>query len=390
MSYLKADDVRRQMTVTEAASMVDIGASDLSVCRRRKGVRYVAAALAVSTAAVFGIVGLPASAEAAASLQCPNSLPGYTVIVGTSGGDDLEGTPGDDHICGLGGADTIRGLAGDDMIYGADGDDTIVGGDGDDLIEGGEGGDHIDAGLGRDTVYGDFIDSEPVDPTRAADVILLGEGADFGWGGPGDDIMNSGGSSLAESSLHADDMVGENGDDMMTGGIVTMSDQFHGEAGNDFIYPSPIAVGGSVTGNLATGGTGNDVAILVNGRGLPKPDVWNPDDTIDIPITPFCSIGSSEVVDGTRQTVMSCEVPWLRAIGGSGGPLSVSVEIDESGTVTSLEGELYDGLATVQSSPQQIDDLRSWQRTLESDICICDPLNSFPAPSSWSPYDIPL
>ena len=115
---------------------------------------------------------------------------------GPTGPIDVTGTPG---------ADSIIGTSFDDTIAGAEGDDTISGAGGGDLLNGGPGNDVIDGGDGGDTIFGG----------DGNDLLTAGAGNDVVFGGAGDDTLVAG--------------VGEG------------ADEYHGEAGNDWIvYSSAV------------------------------------------------------------------------------------------------------------------------------------------------------
>ena len=110
-------------------------------------------------------------------------------LVSDDGDDSLYGGDGDDGLYGGSGADSIDGGNNDDTIQGDEGNDTLLGGTGSDIIFGGDGADSIEGG-------------------DDADVIQTGDGNDTVLGGGGDDILIYTGDGL---------------------------DEFHGDAGIDWI-----------------------------------------------------------------------------------------------------------------------------------------------------------
>ena len=171
-------------------------------------------------------------------------------ITGTTGDDTLTGTGGPDVICGLAGADLIRGAGGDDILRGDAGDDRLIGGTGADVMQGG-----ADSDAAQYTT-----ETLPV-------TVTLGDGANDGVAGEGDDVRNdverifggsdadtltgnadantligNGGGDTLSGGGEADNLVGGNGSDGLNGGSGT--DRLVGDAGSDTF----------------TGGLGSDTA----------------------------------------------------------------------------------------------------------------------------------
>ena len=110
-------------------------------------------------------------------------------VTGTAGDDVLTGTPGTTCICGGGGDDVLRGGDGDDVLFGGDGSDRLDGGEGDDTLLGGDGEDLLITGAGADAMRGGGgLDSVSYANRRAPVWVSLGESADDGEDGEGDDI----------------------------------------------------------------------------------------------------------------------------------------------------------------------------------------------------------
>ncbi|MBK8121725.1 MAG: hypothetical protein IPK39_23210 [Sulfuritalea sp.] len=106
-----------------------------------------------------------------------------SLIVGSSGSDELGGTDFGDTMHGLAGTDWLSGGDGGDRLYGGDGTDRLFGGAGDDTLIGGAGNDRLRGDVGDDTYVfnrGDGDDQifnyrdEEEGATIGLDVILLG------------------------------------------------------------------------------------------------------------------------------------------------------------------------------------------------------------------------
>lgn len=76
--------------------------------------------------------------------------PGYTLVRGTAGNDNLYAGSGKQLIRGLEGNDTINDLSGDDIACGNEGNDRVNGGGGNDVLVGGAGTDTLNGGSGLD------------------------------------------------------------------------------------------------------------------------------------------------------------------------------------------------------------------------------------------------
>ena len=93
-------------------------------------------------------------------------------ITGPAAGETLVGTSGADVICGAGGNDRLLGKGGADVLRGEDGNDALVGGAGADVFEGGA---EQDTASMKDA---------------AAVVVSIGDGANDGSAGEGDDVQS--------------------------------------------------------------------------------------------------------------------------------------------------------------------------------------------------------
>jgi Ca2+-binding RTX toxin-like protein len=204
-----------------------------------------------------------------------------TVLAG-SGNDKLTGGAGPNAIYGGGGTDTIDG---------GGGNDTIDAGAGDDTLKGGAGADTLAGGSGRDTA--DYSDR------RASVYVSLGDGANDGEGGEGDDVAGDvetvkggSGSDVLTGSDAAETLTGNNGDDVLRGR--GGADTIQGGSGNDTIdfadRGDPVTVDldanrdsdGDRFGDdieSAAGGAGND--RLIGGGGENALSGGPGNDTID-------------------------------------------------------------------------------------------------------------
>ena len=191
-----------------------------------------------------------------------------------TGGDDVVSSGhGNDYIVGGTGSDVIdsaggNNLIGADYLYaelnvdgsrfvdndgdhdtGYDGDDQVTTGAGEDWLFGGFGNDNLSAGAGNDIAIGDTaritlnVDQSlrltVTNPTLGGDdYILLGDGADMGFGGAG-----------------ADSIYGGDGPDLLVGDFATVDQRQDGFRFIETTYPS---FGGS---DLLNGGASFDVLI---------------------------------------------------------------------------------------------------------------------------------
>ncbi len=149
---------------------------------------------------------------------------GNDSILGMGDNDLIDGGIGNDTIYGGTGWDTIQGYDGNDYIYGGEGTDSIDGGDGDDTIKGGSEGDFIRGGLGDDNIDGGDNDlmareydvASYLTATTGVFVDMVG-GTAIGWDGS-DTVTGGDGSDTLlnlegiQGSIHADKLVGDNGE----------------------------------------------------------------------------------------------------------------------------------------------------------------------------------
>ena len=242
-----------------------------------------------------------------------DGLGGSDLIKGYAGDDHLSGAAGNDTIVGGAGADSIDGGEDNDVIYSGDASlsfgfgnpplldtgtdiDTLIGGNGSDHLFAGYG-DSVDGGA--DGLYGDSLyisfqgapEGVTADFTQTTQVI---------GGGTITGIENIGwveGSNFADDITIAADSVGTEvygmgGDDVITGGAEVIDggdgndvldarftsnlSSLFGGAGNDIIYGSLTAGSDAEGGDgddtiyasgIALGGSGNDTIVLLQSLG---------------------------------------------------------------------------------------------------------------------------
>ena len=115
--------------------------------------------------------------------------------------------------------------------------DVLTGGEADDVLVGDDGADWIYGGLGNDQLLdGGAAATDGLFGGEGNDILVLGAGHDAGWGGPGNDII------LADA-----------GNDFLFGG--TADDWLYGGSGEDRLDAGP-GVDGILTG------TGNDTVVF--------------------------------------------------------------------------------------------------------------------------------
>ena len=153
-------------------------------------------------------------------------------ITGTAAGETLSGTSGADVICGGGGNDRLIGGRGADVLRGEDGSDTLIGRAGADVFEGGAG-----------------IDTASYGESSAAVTVSIGDGANDGTAGEGDDVQAD--VERVKGGSGDDDLTGDGGPNRLQGdeGI----DQLDGGGGDDVLFGGPDA-------DVFIGGIGRDIA----------------------------------------------------------------------------------------------------------------------------------
>jgi Ca2+-binding RTX toxin-like protein len=315
--------------------------------------------------------GLLAAAPAYAATRA--ACPVRATIYGTAGNDLIVGTPGNDVICAGSGNDTIIGKGGADQIYGGPGNDGITTGAGADTIFGGSGADLIDAGAGDDLIFGDNPTTLLRDPTDngadGADVIYGGLGSESIDGGGGNDIIFTGGVGGPKPAIGTNIVHGGPGND------VIMSDfrypggfeYFYGDAGSDLLWPNPLRL--NPLGNVAVGGTGNDVIILLN-FAMDGAHMGDLSTSVTFPLGGLCGItvplpGDPKPGDTGK---LSCKLPVNVKIPGLINGLNLNLSVNANGKVT----------ATVSVKPSgALAALNTWQTMAKggfpAEVCVCDP-----------------
>jgi hypothetical protein len=203
--------------------------------------------------------GLP---DDGAAGEGDNVLGPVTGIAGGAGNDRLEAGPLASGLAGLGGNDTLVGSPERDTLTGGPGDDELLAGAGNDSLWGDEGADILSGGADLDEVsYGGAAPLQ----------LSIGDGANDGAAGEGDDIrediegLNGG---LGDDVLIGDDdpnrLAGLSGRDVLRGrggGDELLGwgdgDELDGGAGRDVVSTRP---------HRHQGGFRLDRALLVDGE----------------------------------------------------------------------------------------------------------------------------
>ena len=174
----------------------------------------------------------------------------------------LDFAGGNDCVCGSGFDDVIDVGTGDDWVFGGDGVDNITAGAGADVIFGDGGDDDIFGNDGDDLLFG----GDGLDTLEGGadnDTLFGGAGADILRGDGGDDTLNGGAENdTLEGGDGADSLIGGAGADILRGDAG--DDTLNGGTENDQLFGGPGA-------DSLTGGAGDD----------PQLDGGDGDDTID-------------------------------------------------------------------------------------------------------------
>jgi hypothetical protein len=145
-----------------------------------------------------------------------NLLGPITGITGGDGDDLLEAGPTASALFGAGGKDTLVGSPQGDSLHGGDGDDSLSGGDGNDHLTGAGGADALSGGPGLDeAAYGG---TQPLH-------LSIGDGANDGVAGEGDDIREDieslaggSGNDVLIGDADANRLIAFGGQDVLRGG----------------------------------------------------------------------------------------------------------------------------------------------------------------------------
>ena len=225
-------------------------------------------------------------------------------IAGGSGNSLLNGGSGDDQLYAQGGGNRVFGMQGDDWIIDGEGNDTLRGGAGNDIISVTGGDNLIDGGAGFDMVGTlDFRNSGSgvylpfdgrtmtvetdagVQTLKSIETVSFVYGSDYGdyitpqgttsWAGGvvgiysygGDDYVvgtgvygGEGNDTIIGLSNYYNDLVGENGDDVIIASGDVLQAFLEGGDGNDLL------IGNGSGLMLITGDGGDDTLVGGNGR----------------------------------------------------------------------------------------------------------------------------
>ena len=162
------------------------------------------------------------------------------LLNGDAGNDQLYGAAGKDTLNGGADNDTLNGGGNDDILNGSSGVDQLIGEDGDDILAGGSLGDTLDGGNGNDTA--DYSASLGVDVSLDGSFTATGDAISDSFSG----IEN-----LTGSSAGADNLAGDDGDNILRG--LGGGDSLFGRGGNDLLA-------GGLGADTLDGGLGIDTA----------------------------------------------------------------------------------------------------------------------------------
>jgi hypothetical protein len=313
------------------------------------------------------LVATPAHASARAA--CPVRA----TIYGTTGNDTITGTPGDDIICAGAGNDTVKGNGGTDRIYGGPGDDRITTGPGNDMVNAGSGADTVVTAAGNDLIFGDNPATSLRDRTDPGadgpDLILGGLGSDSVDGGGGNDLIYTGGVGGPNAATGTNIAHGGPGNDVILsdwrypGGF----EYFYGDDGSDLLWPNPLRL--NPLGNVAVGGKGNDLIVLVN-LAMDGAHMGDLSTSVKIPLGKLCSVDvplpvKPEPGDTGR---LSCALPVKVKVPGLIKGISLSASVDAHGKIS--------GKVSVRPSAvvAAVQGLRTMAKgNFPAEYCLCDP-----------------
>jgi Ca2+-binding RTX toxin-like protein len=231
-------------------------------------------------------------------------------VAGGDNNDDIMGNTLSNILSGGAGNDTLNGMDGNDMLSGADGTDTLNGGNGDDTLDGGADNDLLNGDAGADTLDGKDgddtldggLDDDQLSGDAGTDTLFGGDGADTLNGGLDDDQLNGDdGADILNGGDGADTLSGGDGDDALNGegGNDTLTtdqgvDSLDGGADDDTL----IITGTHSIGDVATGGTGQNVFVFEPGTTGSIELVSNGEDALD-----FSQFDSAINIDLGKSTV---------------------------------------------------------------------------------------
>jgi Ca2+-binding RTX toxin-like protein len=217
-----------------------------------------------------------------------------------------------DRVTGLTGQFTIHGGGGDDTIVGRAGDDVVSGGSGDDVLRGGKGTDWVTFAEAARGVRVSLSRADPQNTHEGADTISGFENlggsrfADRLVGDSGDNNISGG---LADSSLRTgDSLYGGAGADTLEGGGSWAV--FDGGAGDDWLAAADTTQGFTAANQTLVGGRGQDhlflgtesVAVFqsVKDSSVAAPDHLAINTTFTSPIIDLQLIDADETADGDQ------------------------------------------------------------------------------------------
>jgi hypothetical protein len=302
-------------------------------------------------------------------LYCPKGPEDDGVIMGTSGDDVLVGSERPEIICGMGGNDVIIGNGGapkdqkwiatdevwePDRLYGGPGDDMLTGSSRTDIIQGNDGDDVL---LGKNNCY-ELLDVriECADHLYGDSHVVLGPK-------PKNDT----------------------GDDVLIGGPITSRDILSGGGGDDLLVASPFPL--SWSGIAA--GDGNDVAVTLNFSPVPSTIRLKKQENIklSVPLS-ACTVTTqldTRDPEGGVSGAVSCSLPWPGSLSGLDKIIPLSASLNTDGKV-SFDATLHNQLGSMSLST--LDEMVSFQASLNDDVCICDPLRGSP-PTTLAELGLP-
>lgn len=225
---------------------------------------------------------------------------GVDVILGLAGNDRIRALGGDDVICSGSGRDYVEAGPGADFMSGARGMDSLLGEGGDDEIRGGRTNDWIVGGDGADTLQGGRGPSDLIEEGPGNDLIDGGPGTGddvgFGYAGSGGvtvDLATGVATGAGTDRLSGiEGVLGTSSDDVLTGD--DRPNALVGGRGNDVLssggggsldcakpQPSNVAPVVLRCADILVGDTGDDT--LTGGTGFDVGQYWDsPPVTVDL------------------------------------------------------------------------------------------------------------
>lgn len=324
---------------------------------------------AVALVLLAGSVLIATEAGAATRAACPVGA----TVYGTTGNDVITGTPGDDVICAGAGNDTVQGNGGTDRIYGGPGNDRITTGAGNDMVNAGSGADTVVTAAGNDLIFGDNPATSLRDRTDngadGPDLLLGGLGSDSVDGGGGNDLIYTGGVGGPNPAVGNNIAHGGPGNDVILsdwrypGGF----EYFYGDDGSDLLWPNPLRL--NPLGNVAVGGRGNDLIVLMN-LAMDGAHMGDLSTSIKIPVGKLCSVDVPLPVEPEPGDTgkLSCSLPVKVKVPGLLKGISLDASVDAHGKIS--------GKVSVQPSSvvAAVQGLQAMAKgNFPAEYCLCDP-----------------